>query len=62
MNKIRGCESCRYYRMIDSAYGYCVRYPPELVLAKRFPRVLYDALYPHIEWDGLICGEFKKKA
>ena len=54
------CMNCKYYRRIDSGYGHCVRYPQRLVLTQWFPRIFYEALYPHVEWDELVCGEFEK--
>ena len=55
------CESCKHYRMIDSGHGYCVRYPPKLVLVQWFPRILHDAQHPHVAWCELACGEFRQK-
>ena len=25
------CEQCQYYKMIDSAYGYCIGQPPTVI-------------------------------
>jgi hypothetical protein len=58
MKKI--CENCKYYRMLDSGYGYCNRYPPKYIIIKLIP-IRYKIQYPEITWDNMICGEFKIK-
>lgn len=39
----QGCESCEYYKFVDSGFGWCI-YNPEPVLT---------------EWCRDICGQFK---
>ena len=36
------CKDCYWYRMEDSVWGHCWKYPPELILVKIFPKLKYD--------------------
>ena len=53
------CELCEYYKMFDSGYGYCQRYPPKIKLIKLIP-LKYKIMYAMVAWCDLTCGEFKK--
>ena len=54
------CELCKHYKMIDSGYGHCKRYPPQLILAKLLP-LRYKVQYVEVGWCDVACGEFKQK-
>ena len=61
----RNCSECHYYRMIDSGYGYCRRFPPvEKQIHRRkwfiFLTFEYYIEYTVVEWNRLPCGEFVK--
>lgn len=49
------CEECKFYKFIDSGYGYCRRYPPKFFELKKFFE------YIIVEWDRICCGEFIEK-
>ena len=50
------CEKCKHYLTIDSAYGYCSRFPPKEIKKNRKKIVIK---YPVVEWNRKKCGEFK---
>lgn len=53
------CEDCKWYLMIDSAYGYCRRFPPrECIIKKNWFVKYYEDRYPIIVFDSSTCGEF----
>ena len=60
-----GCENCKFYHIIDSAYGYCKRYPPILVTIKvgflKLRKEL-DFQYPEVTFNTPTCGEFKERS
>lgn len=64
MNKICPvCQDCKYYRMIDSAYGWCTSRPQTWYYARRrflwlFSRFELQSGYPEVVWDCHACGEF----
>ena len=51
------CENCDSYRMFDSAYGHCTRFPPKEIRIKWFP-IQYICEYPLVPFDTITCGEF----
>lgn len=53
----RRCEKCKYYSVIDSAYGYCLRFPPKNKTIGRFKKKT-KIEYPIVEWPRKGCGEF----
>jgi len=64
------CEQGRFYKLIDSGYGYCTRFPPLntlnvykkkflLIFKKRIFKNIIE--FPVIPWTHRICGEFLKK-
>jgi len=55
------CEDCKWYGMIDSGYGYCLRFPPKDVIKSRFPRLKIDIEYQIVPWTMRVCGEFSSK-
>lgn len=57
------CEECQFYLMIDSAYGFCRRFPPAPIIIRRdwLGRYKYDDVYPTVVFDGSTCGEFLKR-
>ena len=61
----RRCELCRYYNLIDSAYGYCYRYPPVLVKEsitwKFWRKACVKERYPIVAWTECACGEYKER-
>ena len=54
------CELCYHYGFFDSGYGYCKRYPPQLIRVKWIPP-RYDHKYPLVAWCENACGEYYKK-
>lgn len=57
------CEGCHYYKMLDSAYGYCVRFPPKAArVQKHFFWWVYSCGYPVTPFDSITCGEYKPKS
>jgi len=54
------CELCKHYGFIDSGYGHCRRYPPQLIRVKLIPPN-YDYKYPLVAWCENACGEFNSK-
>jgi|GEM_PF-1783711 len=63
---VRKCEDCIYYGVIDStdgivdsAYGYCRRFPPKIYRVKLFRRT-YSTKYPTVAWCEHACGEFSR--
>lgn len=58
---LRKCEDCIHYKMIDSGYGYCLRFPPRIVAIRRHWRMLYRNEYPEVAWCENACGEFIQK-
>jgi len=52
------CERCEYYSAIDSAYGYCLRYPPKNKIIGIIKKTM-TIEYPTVEWHRKGCGEFK---
>jgi len=59
------CEKCWHYHMIDSAYGYCRRFPPTVQhpnrkVRHRFIRyIVWKERYPIVTFDNIACAEFK---
>jgi len=53
----RRCEKCKYYSAIDSAYGYCLRFPPKMRKEKWWKNK-WVIEYPIVEWCRKGCGEF----
>lgn len=61
------CEDCIYYKMIDSGYGRCVRFPPQWITKTKVRWVVGVKIkkeeiyckYPEVEWTNTMCGEFK---
>ena len=55
------CGHCKNYRMIDSGYGWCVRYPPVMVQINRlFHKLEYAFTYSEVPFNCAPCGEFKR--
>ena len=54
------CEDCEHYRMIDSGYGHCHRYPPTLVVLGVFKKYVKD-MTPVVAFTRKTCGEFRLK-
>ena len=55
------CEKCKYYSIIDSGYGYCLRFPPKnrmVGLIKK--KIKIENLI--VEWCRKGCGEFQQKS
>ena len=56
------CEQCVFYLIIDSAYGYCRRFPPTIKEKLKAGWKTYsEDRYPIVTFDSSICGEFKEK-
>lgn len=64
------CGNCDYYRMVDSCFGECFRFPPitvpasaELRWRRWFPRVEYRYKQdrPEMAESGKVCGEFQER-
>lgn len=55
----RQCEKCEHYAQIDSAYGYCKRFPPKNVIRINYLWRKHFIEYPTTEWNRKACGEFK---
>lgn len=53
------CDRCEHYKMIDSGYGDCYRFPPELILVRRFP-LKYDIFRVTVAWYDFACGEYRE--
>lgn len=53
------CEDCEFYGFFDSGYGYCKRFPPQLIIIKIIP-LRYEPTYPLVPFCDKGCGEFKK--
>lgn len=63
------CEICIFFKMIDSGYGHCKRYPPKEVekYKKSFgflgwKKIKYVAIESQLMPWNEYCGEFKPKA
>lgn len=54
------CEKCEHYHMIDSAYGYCLRFPPKNIIVKLIP-FRRDYEYPVVTWHLPACAEYKER-
>ena len=54
------CDQCTHYGFIDSGYGWCKRYPPEVYRLGLF-RQKFSIAHPQVEWCRHACGEFKRK-
>jgi len=54
------CENCKWYLMIDSAYGYCRRFPPtqKSPTGRIWFTTYYEDRYPIVVFDNSTCGEF----
>jgi len=46
------CEDCKHYEFIDSGYGYCFRFPPQIIGRER------KNVIPVVAWCRKACGEF----
>jgi hypothetical protein len=55
------CDKCKYYYMIDSGYGWCVRFPPKNIQIRKFLKITFAFTYPEVPWDCAKCGEFKNR-
>ena len=57
------CEDCKYYNMIDSGYGYCRRFPPNIKhkIKNGLFKYYFKIHYPIVAWTNHICGEFKSR-
>lgn len=55
------CEDCKYYAMIDSGYGWCLRFPPHFRFWIKWFKFHGADMYPEIPWNTRICGEFMKR-
>jgi hypothetical protein len=58
------CEDCKHYWFVDSAYGECRRYPPQLVPVRVRGYIFATKLvkeFPLMEFDSGVCGEFKRR-
>ena len=58
--KTERCEDCHFYKMIDSGYGSCFRFPPKFIVLGLFQCHVRE-LTPTVEWDRKACGEFRFK-
>ena len=57
--KKQTCENCKYFRWEDSVWGYCKRYPRQII----YKSGLYGEFvnkYPRTAYDDY-CGEYKKR-
>ena len=54
---VRRCERCKYYSIIDSGYGYCLRFPPKNKMVGLIKKRM-KIEYPIVEWSRKGCGEF----
>jgi hypothetical protein len=59
--KLDRCENCYWYRWEDSVWGYCWRFPMQIILEKIFPKIKYKQTRPEVYYNDIACGEFKKK-
>jgi len=61
---MKTCEDCRWYEFRDSAYGACLRFPPQRFqyLKPTFmgKKIITGYTYPIIPFDNQKCGEFKE--
>jgi len=64
---VRKCEDYIYYGVIDStdgivdsAYGYCRRFPPKIYRMNLFKQPKFITAYPTVGWDEHACGEFSR--
>ena len=60
------CEDCKFYKMIDSGYGWCIAMPPQYYKSTKTWWFIgikegIECDYPQVEWNRLACGQFKKK-
>lgn len=61
--EITKCKDCYWYRMEDSVWGYCWRFPPKVTrIKKRFLRSEKRIQErPEVFREDKSCGEFKEK-
>lgn len=54
------CELCVYYEKIDSALGYCKRFPPkwEEVKEKWYSKKVKTLIYLIVLWGMESCAEY----
>jgi len=52
------CKDCKFYIWADSGYGYCRRYPPEMVNLGKWWKPKWEITYQLVEWCRRSCGEF----
>ncbi len=57
----KNCEDCKWYKFWDSAYGRCLRFPPQTYLYKySWFKVGHKIAYPLVAFDNQACGEYKE--
>ena len=59
MNIERKCEKCINYKMIDSCFGWCKRFPPTVKKETKWFKKSYVSVYPIVEYDDIGCGELR---
>lgn len=56
------CGDCEYYKMIDSGYGNCYRYPPKIVATEvGWLSWKMRMEYPEVAWCEKACGEYTRR-
>jgi len=53
------CKNCQWYRWEDSVWGYCWKFPPQIILKSIFPKIKHKQENPEVYREGIACGEFK---
>ena len=56
------CNKCKFYKMIDSGYGWCTAEPPKqkLKIIKMFlffKKIITIYEYPIVPWNLFKCGK-----
>ena len=54
------CSQCKYYHFLDSAYGWCVRYPPISAFTQKWFHIYHAFVYPEVPFNNASCGEYKE--
>ena len=52
------CKNCEFFKIEDSVWGHCKRFPPKEILVKWFFRPKYKMEYPEVLYEDW-CGEYK---
>jgi len=67
------CELCKYYKMIDSGYGKCKRFPPQWVVKWKWFKSSFSwfpfkwfmqevsCIFPEVAWCDKVCSEYDER-